>query len=164
MGAQVSSTRTLRRGARSVTMTPVRDGARNGTPRERIIAAETAAGSRRALARQLAGEGAEGKTVERWRRALYRYIEDGVAPDDANAEAMAASLGKPADYFKRQDPRQPRRYDVGTRRLEALEATVDRILELNETSFAAIHETLARLEARLDALAAPGGRRSRGAM
>lgn len=82
----------------------------------------------RSFARALARDKDE---VERWRRAIYRYVRGGQPRDDI-AEEMALRLGYPPDYFKRPKT-VPRRRQDHLRRLEAaVEALADRVAILEE--------------------------------
>ncbi len=55
---------------------------------------------KRGLARVLAGDGADDKDIERWRRNVYRYLA-GASPEPETAELMEQKLGLPEGYFPR---------------------------------------------------------------
>jgi transcriptional regulator with XRE-family HTH domain len=135
------------------------DGAdSDGTLGQRIASARKAAGlTQPQLARKISD--ATAGRVDLQASEISRYERGGVK--NPRLEVLAAF----ADVLELPLTRFTGAPDRGDRdRLAALEETVGRILQLNEDSFLEIARRFDRLERRLDGLAAPAGRRRRGAM
>lgn len=101
-------------------------------------------------------------------RNLYRWSRGEVAPSFDDSMMLLKTAGLLLDQPADRPPLQLVGGDgledrVGNleRRLEVVETTVHQILDLNESSFHAVHQTLARLEKRLDELAAQVSPRQR---
>lgn len=106
---------------------------------------------RRGLARLLTGNDGDQKSLERWRRAIYRALDDRSLTAEL-AGPMEVELGLPEGSIPRYEPR---RQDDGailsraqlTARLVELGATVERMMaaaEANERRIAALERRLAR--------------------
>ena len=79
---------------------------------ERLAADMEKAGFRiRTLARVLAGSDADHAAIENKRKSVRGWLQQGVLPNDANAEELAAALGQPADRYKTPPEIRARRKD-----------------------------------------------------
>lgn len=88
------------------------------------------AGGVRQLARHLAGNGADKRAIDRWRRNVYRYL-DGGQPNEESALEMSKRLRRPQDWFratqKAKDRTVPERVKSLEREVEEIQKTLSRI-------------------------------------